>query len=114
MGLRVLLVDDQASMRMLLGLHLELEGHQVVGEAGDAKDAVTQAGLLAPEVVVLDQELPHGPGTRILPELRALVPGVRVIVFSADPSVRLTAAGAGADGFLLKGEPLQELTALLK
>ena len=110
----MLVVDDQATMRLLLGMHLELEGHQVVGEATDAEHAVSQARLLDADVVVLDQELPHGPGTRIIPELRAISPGVRVIVFSADPTVRPSAGRAGADGFLLKGQPLGELTALLQ
>ena len=110
----MLVVDDDATMRLLLGMHLELEGHQVVGEAADTEQALSQARLLDPEVVVLDQELPYGPGTRIVSELRAIAPGVRVIVFSADPTVQLSAERAGADGFLLKGQPLGELTALLQ
>ena len=113
MGLRVLVVDDQADLRLLLRMQLEVDGHEVVGEAVDGSSALAQAQALAPQAVVLDRELPDGSGTDLLPGLRAASPGVRVVVFSADPAGREAAERAGADGFLLKGAPLAELSALL-
>ncbi len=113
MGSRVLVVDDQADLRLLLGIHLAVDGHEVVGEATDLAAAVSQAAMLAPDVVIVDQELPDGLGTGAVPALRAAVPGVRILVYSADPAVRELAARAGADGFVLKGAPLAELSDLL-
>ncbi len=113
MGLRVLVVDDQPDLRMLLRMQLEVDGHEVVGEAVDVTSALALAQALAPQAVVLDRELPDGSGIDLVPALRAACPGVRIIVFSADPSGRQAAEAAGADGFLRKGAPLAELSHLL-
>lgn len=114
MGSRVLVVDDQADLRLLVGMYLGVDGHVVVGEASDLAEALRLAAELQPEVVILDQELPDGLGTDALARVREAAPGARVLVFSADPAVRALAAGAGADGFVQKGAPLDELSALLQ
>ena len=114
MGLRVLVVDDQPDLRLLLRMQLELDGHDVVGEAVDGRSALALAEELGPQAVVLDRELPDGLGTELVAALRAASPGVRVIVFSADPAGGEAAALAGADGFLEKGAPLGQLSALLE
>ena len=110
---RVVVVDDNAAMRMLVGMHLQIEGWDVVGEAADAEEGLAQVCSLQPDAVVLDQELPLGPGTRVLPQMRERCPQARIVLFSADPTNRLVGEQLGADGFLLKGEPLSELTGLL-
>ena len=110
---RVVVVDDNAPLRMLLVMHLGLEGWDVVGEAGDAETGLAQVCELLPDAVILDQELPHGPGTRVLPQMKAASPQTRVVLFSADAAHKALADELGADGFLLKGEPLSELMALL-
>ena len=112
-GRRVVVVDDNASMRMLVGMHLQIEGWDVVGEAADAEEGLAQVTSLQPDAVVLDQELPLGPGTRVLPEMRANCPQARIVLFSADPTHQAVGEELGADGFLLKGEPLSQLTGLL-
>lgn len=111
---RILVVDDHHSMRSLLTMYLDRDGFEVVGEAVDAPSALVQARELLPDGVVLDEELPHGPGTRILPELRALLPQARIVVFSGDATCADRAAELGADGFLLKGDPLEALDRLLR
>lgn len=108
-----MVVDDNAAMRVLIAMHLELEGWKVVGEAADAEVGLTYVRELLPDAVVLDEELPLGPGTRVLPDMRAACPGARIILFSADPSHRALGMELGADGFLLKGDPLSELIVLL-
>ncbi len=113
MGQRVLVVDDQADLRLLLVMHLSVDGHEVIGEATDVAEALSQAGLLQPDVVILDQELPDGLGTSAIARLRTAAPSARILAFSADPAVRALATQAGADGFVHKGAPLTELSALL-
>lgn len=110
---RILVVDDHASMRTLLAMYLDRDGFDVVGEAVDAPSALARARALRPDGVVLDEELPQGPGTRILPELRALLPAARIVVFSGDATCEGRALELGADGFLLKGDPLDALQLLL-
>ena len=110
---RVVVVDDNATMRLLLSMHLTMDGWDVVGEAEDAEQGLEQVRVCRPDAVVLDEQLPLGPGTRVLPEMRAACPGARIILFSADASMRAVALDLGADGFMLKGDPLGQLTAML-
>ena len=110
---RVVVIDDNATMRMLLSMHLSMDGWEVVAEADDAEDGLARVREHRPEAVILDEQLPLGPGTRVLPDMRAACPDARIILFSADVSTRATALELGADGFLLKGDPLHRLTELL-
>jgi DNA-binding NarL/FixJ family response regulator len=110
---RVVVVEDNAPMRNLLRMHLDCDGFDVVAEGVDAVDGLAKVVEHRPDGVVLDQELPHGPGTRVLPEMRLACPAARIVVFSADALNRDLALDLGANGFVLKGDPLSELSALL-
>jgi DNA-binding NarL/FixJ family response regulator len=105
---RVLLVDDEAlvraGLRMILGTADDLE---VVGEAGDGAEAVEQAHLLAPDVVLMDIRMPRKDGLAATRELRRLPNAPRIVIlttFDADEHV-FEALQSGADGFLLKDTP---------
>jgi len=107
MTIRVLLVDDEPLVRGGLRAILEAEDDlAVVAEAGDGAEALTQAKLTPPDVVLMDVRMPHVDGiaaTRLLAELD---PPPRVIVvttFENDDYV-YDALVAGAQGFLLKRE----------
>jgi two-component system response regulator NreC len=103
--IRVLVCDDHALLRSGLRLLLEAEPDlQVVGEAGDAEEAVERARALAPDVVILDIVLPGRSGIQVLPDIRSAVPGVRVLVVSMqdDPHYVRAAFAAGASGYLPK------------
>lgn len=112
---RVLIVDDAEDLRTLLRFRLQKESWaHVVGEAEDGVDAVEQAGLLQPDLVILDVAMPRMDGLEALPLIREAAPGVKVIVLSGFNAATLaqSAGAAGADHYLVKGGPLAELVAL--
>lgn len=111
-SIRVLVADDHPVVRDGLVAILSTQpDFEVVGEAGNGLEAVTQAAALKPDVILLDLEMPELDGVGALRRLREADPGTRVIVFTAfDTDERiLTAVQAGAQGYLLKGAPRQEL-----
>jgi DNA-binding NarL/FixJ family response regulator len=109
---RVLLVDDSARVRHELRQLLELSGAlQIVGEAGDGLEAVRLAGEIAPDVVVMDLEMPVLDGCEATRRIKARRHAPRVVILSvhagAGEGERLRAAGA--DGFVVKGASYQIL-----
>ncbi len=103
---RILIVDDHALVREGLASVLgDVADFEVVGTAGTAAEALSQAEALSPDVVVLDLRLPDRPGTAIVADLRTLVPAVRVVVLTSygqERGVVVAAMAAGVDAFLTK------------
>lgn len=110
----VLLVDDIDTMREVVRLALETEtGWEVVGEACDGREAIMQADQLRPDVIVLDQQMPRLTGLAALPTLRASCPEARIVMWSSDPSVRERAVAGGADAFVDKAAPIDDVLAAM-
>ena len=110
--IRLLLVDDHAML--LEGLARQFadrEDMQVVGRAGTGREALEQAGRLQPDVVTLDVSLPDMSGISLIPHLKALCPSLRILILTMYDHERYAASAleAGADGFLAKGAPFEEL-----
>ena len=108
----VLIVDDHAVVREGLRAFLELQaGIEVVGEAGDGREAIDAALRLTPDVIVMDLVMPRLDGVGAMRELRRLRPASRVIVLTsfADDDRLLPAIQAGAAGYLLKNVEPREL-----
>lgn len=117
MTVRVAVVDDhdllRAGLLTVLGTDPELE---VVGEAADGVAAVALAVARAPQVVLMDIEMPGGDGITATAVLRRRCPDVRVLIlttFDVDDYV-VRALRAGAAGFLLKTTPPRELCAAVR
>jgi DNA-binding NarL/FixJ family response regulator len=101
-----LIVDDHPSFRATARVLLEAEGFDVVGEAADGASALTEAGRLQPEVVLLDVQLPDIDGFEVTKRLRSdgATPTI-VLVSSRDRSDYGDAVSScGADGFIPKAE----------
>jgi DNA-binding NarL/FixJ family response regulator len=109
--IRVLIVDDHAVVREGLRTFLELqEGLEVVGEAADGRQALTQAELLHPDVILMDLVMPRLDGVGAMRELRQRQPKIRVVALTSflDDERLLPAIQAGAAGYLLKdAEPAE-------
>jgi CheY-like chemotaxis protein len=82
-GLRVLVVDDEPDVRLLLRLQLETNGHEVTAEAADGDEALAACRLDPPDAVILDLLMPHVSGFETIPRLRAEFPDVAVIAYTA-------------------------------
>jgi DNA-binding NarL/FixJ family response regulator len=114
--IRVLLVDDQALMRMGFSMVLSgADGIDVVGEAADGATAVRMAAELTPDVVLMDVRMPGMDGIEATRRIAADCPDTRVLVlttFDLD-EYAFAALRAGASGFLLKdAEPAQLVSAI--
>jgi DNA-binding NarL/FixJ family response regulator len=114
---RVLLVDDQALLRMGFRLVLEAEDDlEVVGEAGDGAEAVRLATELTPDVVLMDVRMPGVNGIEATERLLASGSCSRVLIlttFDLD-EYAFAALRAGASGFLLKDARPAELVAAIR
>jgi CheY-like chemotaxis protein len=114
---RVLLVDDNPDIRMLVRIGLEASGgFEVVGEARDGQEAVDFVSRSCPDVVLLDLAMPVMDGFEALPLLVGGCPHVRVIVFSASdsPATRERIATSGSHGFLRKDAAIADVVAALR
>ena len=103
--IRVLLVDDQTLVRQGFRMLLELEPDlQVVGQAGNGREAIAQVEALHPQVVLMDVRMPEMDGVSATRELSARFPEVGVIILTTFQDDEFVFAGlkAGARGYLLK------------
>src|SRR6476620_2881024 len=110
--MRILLVDDHTMVRSGLRLLLEEEGNfEVVGEAGDVDAALERSLALAPDVILLDLNMPGRPSLPAIPELLSAAPGGAVVVMTQhdDPEFARAALQGGAMGFVLKEAAQSEL-----
>jgi two-component system, NarL family, response regulator NreC len=108
--IRALLVDDHQIVRSGVRKVLEATGRiEVVGEASGVAEALERAGLLRPDVVVLDLTLRDGSGLDAIAELRAA--GARVVILSMqdEPAYARKAFELGAQGYVVKDAADEEL-----
>lgn len=110
---RILVVDDHPIVRSGIRALLESEPtFSVVGEAEDGAEAVRLAGDLAPDVVLMDLQMPGVNGIEATRRITAMSEAPKVVVlttFDTDADI-VRALDAGAAGFLLKDAPLDDLT----
>ena len=115
--IRAVVVDDHAVVRSGIKLLLEREeDFEVVGEAGNAKDAVFAARAQQPDVILLDVVMPGESGIEVLPRLLKESPGTKVLVLSMqdDPNYVREAFAAGASGYVLKEAADEEVVAAVR
>jgi len=114
--IRVLLVDDHPVVRAGVRAYLACHGIDVAGEAADAFEALKKAAALAPDVIVLDINLPSLPGDEVARRLRRAAPHSRIIAFSIHSGEEYVTrmARSGARGYVIKDQPTAVLLAAIK
>ena len=115
--IKIVLVDDHAVVRA--GLHLLLDAQEdmeVIGEAGNSKDAIFRTRALKPDVILLDVVMPGESGIEVLPTLLKESPETKVLVLSMqdDPSYVREAFAAGASGYVLKEAADEEVVSAVR
>lgn len=115
--IRVLLADDhtilRAGLRMMLNAQADIE---VVGEASDGKQAISEAQRLTPDVILMDITMPECNGIEATRQVKRLLPETRVLVLTMHENEEYLFQGlrAGASGYILKEAADTELISALR
>jgi CheY-like chemotaxis protein len=109
--IKVLVVDDTDHVRQMLRNMLELDGFEVVGEAGSGPDAVECCSAVNPDVVVVDYKMPGVDGLETARRIRAVRPEQVMILYTAfiDAELEARAREVGVSVVLGKVEGLESL-----
>jgi len=101
---RILVVDDARFMRGMLLQLLESSGHEIVGEAGDGREALDKYRELIPDLVMMDITMPDVDGIEGIRLIRKEYPDARIIICSAmgQQNMVVRAIQAGAKDFIVK------------
>jgi len=111
----VLLVDDSVVVRRAIRKSFESAGVLVCGEAENGAQALEQAQILKPDLVVMDLAMPIMNGLQAAPRLRQLLPAVPIILFTLHSTALAQQASAcGITEIISKGEPLTRLVSCVK
>ncbi len=103
--IRILLVDDSPYFLEAARDFLHLQKYlTVVGMATEGDEAIAQSQNLQPDIILLDLNLAHSSGLRLIPVFKENLPGIRIIVLTMmeESSYRAAAMESGADGFVHK------------
>jgi two-component system, NarL family, response regulator LiaR len=110
--IRILVADDHAvvreGLRLLISSDPEME---LVGEAANGEEAICQARILTPDVILMDLVMPGKDGLEAIQEIKQILPDVRILVLTSysEESRVFPAIKAGALGYLLKDTLPQQL-----
>jgi DNA-binding NarL/FixJ family response regulator len=112
--IRVLIVDDQFSAREGLKALLAFSPRiNIVSEASNGQEAVLLMRQCQPDVVLMDARMPLMDGLEATRLIKEQWPQIKVIVLTLFASYRKEALAAGADHFVLKGDPSESLQDLI-
>ncbi|HET7435437.1 MAG TPA: response regulator transcription factor [Thermoanaerobaculia bacterium] len=102
--MRILIADDHALFRDGLRSLLMAQGHEVVGEAKNGREAIALTRELQPDLVLMDVSMPELDGINATREITAEMPNIKVVILTAsEEEVKLfDAIKSGAQGYLLK------------
>jgi two-component system, chemotaxis family, chemotaxis protein CheY len=100
----LLLVDDAAYMRRLVGIMAKKGGHEIVGEAGTGEQAIELFSRLSPDLVILDILMPDMDGLAVLKRIKEINADARVIMCTASEQSHhiQEALSSGALGYIVK------------
>jgi DNA-binding NarL/FixJ family response regulator len=116
-SIRIVIIEDDEIIRegyaLLIG---QVEGYQVVNTYSSFDDAVKSIGDAAPDVILLDIELPGTNGIAAIPKLRKMLPNTHILILTVYESEKLIfeALANGASGYLTKNTPATKIIESVK
>lgn len=112
--MNALVADKEARVRSAVRLLLEqMPGVKTVDEACDRQSLIDGLGRRHTDLLLLDWELANSKTAELLPRLRLLAPGIKVVALSVSDEDRECALASGANAFVSKTSPPEELIAIL-
>ena len=113
--MRILVADDHSLFRDGLRSLLMSQGHEVVGEARNGREAIALAHEIKPDLVLMDISMPELDGLSATRQLTSELPELKVVILTAseDDATLFDAIKAGAHGYLLKNLEADDFFALL-
>jgi two-component system NarL family response regulator len=104
--MKLLLVDDHALFLQSLKVLLTANGYEIVGTAADGMDALKQARLLSPDLILMDIEMPVCDGLAATRLIKAEMPHIKIVMLTVSSSDEhlFEAVKSGASGYLLKSQ----------
>lgn len=111
---KILVVDDEASIRQIVEARLKMAGYEVITSA-DGKEAISEAHAQNPDLIVLDIMMPKVDGLQVCRELRkSLMTPIIMLTAKGDIADRINALEMGADDYVIKPFSPRELEARIK
>jgi len=114
--MRVMFVDDEDHVRRLITTVIKSMNCEIVGEAGNGKEAVSLFSTLKPHMLLLDINMPLKSGKEALAEIRRKFPNACIIMLTSltDKETVEDCIELGASGFIRKDLPLDEMQDVIK
>ena len=113
--MQLVLVDDHPVIREALRgvFAIRQPPIDVVGEASNAREAISVVESLQPDLVLMDLMLPGSSGVFAIRDIRRVGPRSRILIYTAltEPAFAVDALAAGAHGYAVKSDPIEELLA---
>ena len=113
--MRILLVDDHSLFLQSLKVLLTTSGYEVVGVAGTGLEALKQARLLHPELILMDIDMPDCDGLAATRLIKAEMPQIKIVMLTVSTSDEhlFEAVKSGASGYLLKSQSAERFLELV-
>jgi DNA-binding NarL/FixJ family response regulator len=113
--MRLFIADGNSFVRLALQMYLQQEpGLYVTGMATEAEGLSAQVEASRPDVLLLDSHLPGAPMRGLLSDIRGLESPPKIVVLSIKPEVKDPALSAGADAFISKNAPPEDMLELIR